>query len=43
MWKVVREICRTVEAALVGWPQTVRLILIIAVMTAAYVTITQLA
>ena len=43
MGKVVREICRTVEAALAGWPQTAHLILIIAVMTAAYVTITELA
>lgn len=42
MSKMIREICRTVEVALAGWPQTVRLIVIILAGTAAYATITRL-
>ncbi len=38
----LKEISRTIRAALAGWPETVRLIVITIVLTAAFVVVGRL-
>lgn len=39
---IAKEISRTIRAALHGWPETVRLIALISVLTAAFVVVGRL-